>query len=119
MTHNYNHDLTILRQILPRPLRYLGVLGPKKRTQKTFEDLRNEGIGPSEDQISHIYSRLEWISAQKRQKRLRWQSLEKFRLYLQVVQEVLLEIAKVRSTKVLNRFIDNALLLRLILDLQQ
>lgn len=56
MTHNYNHDVTILRQILPLPLRYLGVLGPKRRTQKTLEDLRNEGIGPSEDQISHIYS---------------------------------------------------------------
>jgi xanthine dehydrogenase accessory factor len=56
MTHNYNHDVTILRQILPLPLRYLGVLGPKKRTQKTLEDLRKEGIGPAEDQISHIYS---------------------------------------------------------------
>jgi xanthine dehydrogenase accessory factor len=56
MTHNYNHDVTILRQILPLPLRYLGVLGPKKRTQKTLEDLRKEGIGPSEDQVSHIYS---------------------------------------------------------------
>jgi len=56
MTHNYNHDVTILRQILPLPLRYLGVLGPKRRTQKTLEDLRKEGIGPSADQISHIYS---------------------------------------------------------------
>jgi xanthine dehydrogenase accessory factor len=56
MTHNYNHDVTILRQILPLPLRYLGVLGPKRRTQKTLEDLRKEGIGPSEDQMSHIYS---------------------------------------------------------------
>jgi xanthine/CO dehydrogenase XdhC/CoxF family maturation factor len=56
MTHNYNHDVTILRQILPLPFRYLGVLGPKRRTQKTLEDLRKEGIGPSEDQMSHIYS---------------------------------------------------------------
>ncbi len=56
MTHNYNHDVTILRQILSLPLRYLGVLGPKKRTQKTLEDLRKEGIGRSEDQINHIYS---------------------------------------------------------------
>lgn len=56
MTHNYNHDVTILRQILPQPLRYLGVLGPKKRTQKTLGDLRKEGIGPSEDQVSNVYS---------------------------------------------------------------
>jgi xanthine dehydrogenase accessory factor len=56
MTHNYNHDVTILRQILPLPLRYLGVLGPKKRTQKTLDDLRNEGIGPSDAEVSHIYS---------------------------------------------------------------
>ena len=56
MTHNYNHDVTILRQILSLPLRYLGVLGPKKRTQKTLEDLRKEGIGPSEDGLNHVYS---------------------------------------------------------------
>jgi xanthine/CO dehydrogenase XdhC/CoxF family maturation factor len=56
MTHNYNHDVTILRQILPLPMRYLGVLGPKKRTQKTLEDLRKEGIGASEDVLNHVYS---------------------------------------------------------------
>ncbi|HSE40952.1 MAG TPA: XdhC/CoxI family protein, partial [Acidobacteriota bacterium] len=56
MTHNYNHDVTILRQILPLPVRYLGVLGPKRRTQKTLEDLRKEGIGQSEDVLNHVYS---------------------------------------------------------------
>jgi xanthine/CO dehydrogenase XdhC/CoxF family maturation factor len=56
MTHNYNHDVTILRQILRLPLTYLGVLGPKKRTQKTLEDLRKEGIAQSEDVLSHVYS---------------------------------------------------------------
>jgi xanthine/CO dehydrogenase XdhC/CoxF family maturation factor len=56
MTHNYNHDVVILRQVLPLPLRYLGVLGPKKRTQKTLEDLRKEGIGQPDEAMNHIYS---------------------------------------------------------------
>ena len=34
MTHNYLHDLELLRQLLPLPLRYLGCLGPRPRTER-------------------------------------------------------------------------------------
>jgi xanthine dehydrogenase accessory factor len=34
MTHNYLHDLELLRSLLPLPLCYLGCLGPKRRTER-------------------------------------------------------------------------------------
>lgn len=42
MTHNYLHDLELLRQLLPLRLRYLGCLGPKKRTEQLLLDLSAE-----------------------------------------------------------------------------
>lgn len=41
MTHNYGSDLRLLRTLLPVPLRYLGVLGPKKRTDELLRDLQH------------------------------------------------------------------------------
>jgi xanthine/CO dehydrogenase XdhC/CoxF family maturation factor len=43
MTHNYLHDVELLRALLPAPLTYLGVLGPKERTRKLLEELRAQG----------------------------------------------------------------------------
>jgi xanthine/CO dehydrogenase XdhC/CoxF family maturation factor len=42
MTHSYSQDLDVLRSVGSAPLRYLGVLGPKKRTSKLLEDLKAE-----------------------------------------------------------------------------
>lgn len=39
MTHNYLQDRTLLEQWLPAPVRYLGVLGPKRRTERLLNDL--------------------------------------------------------------------------------
>ena len=39
MTHNYIYDLTILKTILPLPLRYLGILGPRRRTEKLLGEI--------------------------------------------------------------------------------
>ena len=39
MTHNYLHDLELLRQLLPLPLRYLGCLGPRRRTERLLSEL--------------------------------------------------------------------------------
>jgi len=39
MTHNYLQDRTLLEQWLPSPIRYLGVLGPKRRTERLLNDL--------------------------------------------------------------------------------
>ena len=39
MTHNYLHDRALLEQWLSSPVRYLGVLGPKRRTERLLADL--------------------------------------------------------------------------------
>jgi len=42
MTHNYLHDLEVMRQLLPLPLRYLGCLGPRRRTERLVMELAAE-----------------------------------------------------------------------------
>lgn len=44
MTHHYRFDLPALKALLPRELRYLGLLGPKKRAERILEDLRRDGL---------------------------------------------------------------------------
>lgn len=56
MTHNYLHNLELLKILLPSPVRYLGILGPKSRTGKLLQDLQEQGITPSEQQLQRLYS---------------------------------------------------------------
>ena len=39
MSHNYVHDLTLLRFLLASPARYIGVMGPRKRTERMLKGL--------------------------------------------------------------------------------
>jgi xanthine/CO dehydrogenase XdhC/CoxF family maturation factor len=55
MTHNYNYDLAILRALLRKQLMYIGVLGPKKKLDRMLNDLKTEGIQPTEEQMSFVY----------------------------------------------------------------
>lgn len=56
MTHNYLRDLKLLEILLPSPVRYLGQLGPRKRTDQLLADLRQRGIHPAPDQLSRLYA---------------------------------------------------------------
>lgn len=56
MTHNYLHDRELLKTLLPSPVRYLGILGPKSRTERLLQDLREEGIIPTQEQLCRLYS---------------------------------------------------------------
>lgn len=56
MNHQYRHDLAALAALLPTPIRYLGVLGPKHRTARLLEDLATRGIVATEAQLARIYS---------------------------------------------------------------
>lgn len=56
MTHNYLHDLEILKILLPSSVRYLGILGPKSRTEKLLQDLQEQGFTPPENQLKRLYS---------------------------------------------------------------
>lgn len=55
MTHNYNYDLGMLKALLGKKIPYIGLLGPKKKLYRMFDDLRNEGIGLTEEFTSRIY----------------------------------------------------------------
>ncbi len=57
MTHNYNYDLAVLKLLLTRPhTYYIGILGPKKKYQRMIDDLAEEGIVLSANQIEKIYA---------------------------------------------------------------
>ena len=55
MTHNYNYDLAIFRQLLFKPVTYIGMLGPKKRLDRMLSELREEGLEITEQQLSKVY----------------------------------------------------------------
>lgn len=52
MSHNYLDDLEMLKVLLPTNLKYLGILGPKKRTNRILKELEEEEITPN----ANIYS---------------------------------------------------------------
>lgn len=52
MIHRYLSDLAFLKTLIPSPVRYLGVLGPKHRMQKLRDDLAN--ISPTVAQTKRI-----------------------------------------------------------------
>jgi xanthine dehydrogenase accessory factor len=56
MTHHYVHDVPILRELLRRPLAYVGLLGPKKRADKILADLDAAGAGLSSEQRARLHA---------------------------------------------------------------
>jgi len=44
MSHNYLHDRDLLRGFLATPARYIGMLGPRQRTEKILDELRRQGV---------------------------------------------------------------------------
>ncbi|BAY45077.1 hypothetical protein SAMD00079811_26790 [Scytonema sp. HK-05] len=56
MTHNYFHDRELLKMLLPSAVRYIGVLGPKRRTVELLEDLHAEGMVYTQEQLSRLYA---------------------------------------------------------------
>ncbi len=55
MTHNYDHDKEIIRHLIKRNLKYLGLLGPKVRTESIFREFHEEGFEVSESEIGALY----------------------------------------------------------------
>lgn len=56
MTHRYLSDLTLLKTLIPSQLRYLGVLGPKRRMQQLWQDLAGHGILPTPEHQQRLYN---------------------------------------------------------------
>lgn len=56
MTHNYNYDLEVLEGLLKTDCRYIGVLGPKSKLQRMYDDLQSRGVDCNEEQVKSVYS---------------------------------------------------------------
>jgi xanthine dehydrogenase accessory factor len=48
MTHGHEHDETVLRACLRRPLRYLGMVGSRNKVRQCFDRLLADGFTHSE-----------------------------------------------------------------------
>lgn len=56
MTHNYNYDLALLKQLLPvEACRYVGALGPKKKLERMYSELESEGMVIPDEQKAKVY----------------------------------------------------------------
>ena len=55
MTHNYNYDLAMLKALLQRRVKYIGMLGPRKKLDRMLEEIEETGIHPDEAQLNTIY----------------------------------------------------------------
>ena len=56
MTHNYNYDLEMLEGLSQTDCRYLGVLGPKTKLQRMYDDLQLRGVDCNEDRVRKVFS---------------------------------------------------------------
>jgi xanthine dehydrogenase accessory factor len=56
LTHNYNYDLALLKALIDvAECPYVGALGPRKKLERMYNDLRIEGIEVTEEQKSRIF----------------------------------------------------------------
>jgi xanthine dehydrogenase accessory factor len=55
MTHNYNYDMALLRELLNLDISYIGSLGPKKKLNRMLEELSDEGITIKAEQLNKIF----------------------------------------------------------------
>ena len=56
MTHNYLEDLELLSLLLSKSLIYIGILGPKTRTNRLLTDLQQQGIALDLKQLKDFYT---------------------------------------------------------------
>ncbi len=51
MTHNFEYEAMVLHDLIPLNLTYIGILGPKKKSQKLFERLQKQGVAVNQNPI--------------------------------------------------------------------
>jgi xanthine dehydrogenase accessory factor len=54
MTHHYRHDLPLMRHLLPLPLAYLGLLGPRRRTERILAEIAASGLPITDSMRSRL-----------------------------------------------------------------
>ena len=54
MTHNYNYDLEVLKLLIDqKKLRYVGVLGPKKKYERMLDEM---GVNETDERLKKVYA---------------------------------------------------------------
>ncbi|MCI0707894.1 MAG: XdhC family protein [Ignavibacteriae bacterium] len=56
MTHNFGHDLELLKVLLPSSARYVGLLGPSMRTERLLKNLHHSGYTPAESELARLHA---------------------------------------------------------------
>jgi xanthine dehydrogenase accessory factor len=56
MTHNYNYDKALLFELCQHQVRYIAMLGPKKKLERILYEYNEENRPLNDDQIASIHS---------------------------------------------------------------
>jgi xanthine/CO dehydrogenase XdhC/CoxF family maturation factor len=60
MTHNFLHDLELLKRLLPSPAAYVGLLGPRRRAEELLAKIGGDtllpGIAPTQAQLARFFA---------------------------------------------------------------
>jgi xanthine/CO dehydrogenase XdhC/CoxF family maturation factor len=56
MTHNYNYDKAMLKQLLQKNVSYIGMLGPKNKRERILGEFKEEGLVFTDHQLSVLHS---------------------------------------------------------------
>jgi xanthine dehydrogenase accessory factor len=56
MTHHYLRDQIALKTLLPAAVPYIGLLGPKRRSQQMLQELQQSGVAISPQQLQRLYT---------------------------------------------------------------
>jgi xanthine dehydrogenase accessory factor len=56
MTHNYIYDKALLKELCQSNVKYIGMLGPRKKLDRMLQEFENEGNPITDDQVHSIYS---------------------------------------------------------------
>ena len=56
MSHHYVSDRDCLKALLPLPLSYLGLMGPRRRAEKMLEEIRAEGLLVGDELLCKLHN---------------------------------------------------------------
>lgn len=56
MTHSYLRDLELLKILLPSPVRYVGLLGPRRRADELLAELERQSVRITPEQRRRLYA---------------------------------------------------------------
>lgn len=56
MSHHYLSDRDYLKALLPLPMRYLGLIGPRRRAERMLQEIREEGVMVGDEWLAKLHN---------------------------------------------------------------